>query len=346
MDLTIDIIKKGMVLQSDVYDDAGTLVLSAGTVLSDALIGKLKAKHIEQISVIKDQSVLDNVPIIAVDENVRKAYLETVEQYKELFTSLKKGHKVAYEEVESVTEPILNEVIKNSSVVRQVWRLRTFDNYTFDHSVGVSIFSALLAKWLNYSPSMIKRAAIAGLVHDVGKIKLPDDILNKQTALTDAEYEVMKLHPLLGYNLLRDSSSMPDVILEAVLHHHERYDGSGFPHGLVGENIPPLTRVVSIGDIFSAMINHRVYAETLNPYKAAQNILDMSYNELDPYMAQLFVRGISNYYIGNVVKLTSGEVGEIVLVNQAELERPLVKTENTFVDLSKERDIKIEEIIY
>ncbi len=345
MIISVDQLKNGMVLQSDVFDESGLLFLSSGTIVTSSLIDRLIDKGILEVGIVKDQLQLEDSAVIIENNVIQKHYADTVLKFKALFKQFRLGKEVPYNEIQEVATPIFDEVTTNPSLARELWRLESVDEATFDHSVIVSLVAALLAKWLDYSENSIKRVAIAGLMHDIGKVTLPENILSKQGTLSEEETKIYRTHALEGYNILKDKSDLPDNVLSAVLYHHENYDGSGFPHGLSGEDIPLMARIVTIANVFSNMIGDKTKRFSKNPYATTQEMLKLSYDVLDPAFIKIFSNGMVNYSIGSIVKLSNGEVGEIILTKQGEPHRPLVKCDSGFIDLSHNRDIEILELI-
>lgn len=347
MDVFVSDLKAGMILSEDVFSDQGELILGAGVKLSLQNIDKLIDFDVLSVRVVVHEAKSKAAePLVTKPSETQVTYEKTVERFHELFTSLKFGRQIAMEEVEDIVSPLVDQVLDNKAIATTLWQLESCDLYTFDHSVAVSLTSALLARWLNCDENTIRTIAVAGLLHDIGKVNVPDQILNKPSALTDEEMKVMKTHATLGYVLLMNQKAVAEEVLKAVLQHHERYDGNGYPSGLKAEAIHPIARIVAVADVFSAMTTKRVYREATNPFTVAKQMLDESYGYLDPKITQVFLARISNYYVGNVVKLSDGRVGEVVMVNRSVPHRPLVRVEQGFVDLFKNPEIDILELIY
>ena len=348
MDIFVSDLVAGMILSEDVFTENGELVLGTGVKLNSQFIDKLNDKNIFVVHVheSKDNDVSNAKPLVIEKSDTQLAYERSVERFKGVFNSIRFGRHVGMGEISDIVEPLVDQVMNNKGVVRQLWQLESCDLYTFDHSVSVSLTSALLARWLKCDNETIRLVAIAGLMHDIGKVNIPDEILNKPGSLTPEEMKVMKTHATLGYVLLMNQKSVPDEVLLAVLQHHERYDGCGYPSGLKGENIHPVSRIVSVADIFCAMTTKRVYREASNPFYVAKQIQEQSYGYLDPKLTHVFLARISNYYIGNLVKISDGRIGEVVMIHRTAPHRPLIRVDDVFVDLLREGDLDIEAVIY
>lgn len=348
MDVLVIALTPGMILAEDVFSNSGELIIGKGVKITQLQIEKLETFDIVSVKVLthKTENRPDTVPIVAQKSDMQKVHEQTVMHFKEVFTSFKFGRQVGIEEISEIVNPVVDQVMNNSAIVRQLWQLEACDAYTFDHSVAVSLTSALLGRWLNCDVNTIKTIAVAGLMHDIGKVNIPDEILNKPGPLTDEEMKVMKTHATLGYVLLMNQKNVSVDVLQSVLQHHERYDGNGYPNRLKGEGISAMARIVAVADVFSAMTTRRVYREASNPFEVARHMHEESYGYLDPRITQIFLSRISNYYVGNVVRLSDGRVGEVVMIHRAIPHRPLVRTEDTFIDLSKDKNIEITELIY
>lgn len=346
MEVLVTELRSGMILSEDVFSDKGELIIGAGIKLNAQQIDKLLDLDILYVHVhVELKSPGLEQPFVAEASDTQKAFIKTVGRFKDLFSSIKFGRHVGMEEVEDIVSPLVEQVLNNSGVARQLWQLEACDLYTFDHSVAVSLTSALLARWLNCDEDTIRTIAVAGLMHDIGKVNVPDEILNKPGRLTDDEMKVMKTHATLGYVLLMNQKSVSTDVLNAVLQHHERYDGNGYPSGLMQESIHPIARIVAVADVFSAMTTKRVYKEPKNPFVVAQLMLEQSYGYLDPKLTQVFLSRISNYYIGNIVKLSDGRVGEVVFIHKTMPHRPMIRIDSEFVDLLTIPHLEIEDLI-
>ncbi len=346
MIIKVDQLENGMVLQSDLFSASGELILASGTILNEDFISRIASRGVQDVEVLNDQSTLQSKALVTKVNALDEAFYNAVARFKEIYVIAKKGGEINEALIDEVSSPIVEEVLHNSSLMRQLWAMTFYDDYTFEHCVAVGIVSGLLAKWIGNSEKLVKRATVAGLLHDIGKIEIPESLFNDDRALTTEEEALIKTHPVKGYRMLKEQSNVTDQVLRAVLHHHEQFNGAGYPHGLKGEDITPLTRVVSIADVYINMTKPRKASESINPYMASEKIRELLYHELDPNYTAVFIDGISNFFVGNIIKLSDGSVGEVVLINRTRPSRPLVKTENDFIDLSIRKDVDIVSIIY
>lgn len=341
-----DELKEGMILGQDILDNNMVLFLSTGTILTPQHLRVLRNMNIAVIDIV--EKVLDNgasQPLI-IEDRLAGEYKRSVESFKAIFKETRIGKKLVHDELEACVAPLLEEIGTNNNIAKRLWQIENCDEYTYDHSVQVCMIATLLGKWLGYKDQELKEIAIAALMHDIGKINIPDEILNKPDELNDEEFKIMKTHATLGYVLLMNNKEFDENTLMAVFQHHERYDGTGYPHGIKGKDINKYARIVTIADVYSAMISDRIYRRRKTPFEVARIIMDSTFGIFDPYYSMIFLNKISQFYVGNIVKLTTGEIGEVVMIPRNEPARPLVKVENRFIDLMKTMDIEIEEIIF
>lgn len=337
---------EGMIIAEDIYDKYENLYIASGAILNKTLINSLSKMGVEYINIA--EKVEDNgvKKAIIIEDRLKDEYKKSVESFKRIFKSTKMGKKILSDELDDCITPLLEEVKTCNNVAKRLWQMETCDEYTYEHSIHVCMLSALLGKWLGFPEESLHELSKAGLLHDIGKINIPDEILNKEGELTEDEFKIMKTHPTLGYVLLMNNVGFTENLLNGVLQHHERYDGNGYPSGIKGKEIIRHARVIAIADVYAAMISDRVYRKGKSPFEAARVIMDGSFGYLDPYYSMVFLNKISQFYVGNIVKLTTGEIGEVVLIQRNEPARPLVNVEGKFIDLLKDNNIEIEEIIY
>jgi putative nucleotidyltransferase with HDIG domain len=215
----------------------------------------------------------------------------------------------------------------------------------YSHPVNVAFLSFVIGKWLNYDYVKLANLVRAGLLHDIGKAKIKDSLLNKAETLTLEEMEKLRSHPVIGYKILEKVNIFDSEVLQGVLFHHERMDGTGYPLGLNGEKINQFSKIIAIADTFDAITANKTYCKKKSPLKAVEEIQANSYHQLDPYICQIFVNNIIDYYSGRAIRLSNEQVGNIVYINPIEITKPLVNCENEYHDLSVERDIEVVELL-
>ncbi|MFT9497722.1 HD-GYP domain-containing protein, partial [Anaerosolibacter sp.] len=255
------------------------------------------------------------------------------------------GNKLEIVKIQQAMEPIIKELIKDSNKLSKIRKVKMLDHYTLSHSINVALLATITGKWLGFSLEELKELATAGFLHDIGKAMIPIEILNKPGMLTNEEFQIIKKHAIYGYNCLKNTPNISKNILDGISQHHERMDGSGYPFKLKAYEIHKYARIIAIVDTFDAIISKRPYKPKQSPFKAMEILHSGLFHTLDPHICSVFLDNISILYTGNTVKLNSNEVGEIVTINKHFPTRPFVKIDDKFIDLSKNMNYEIVELM-
>jgi putative nucleotidyltransferase with HDIG domain len=203
-------------------------------------------------------------------------------------------------------------------------RIKHADQYTYMHSVAVAALMTSLARSMGLPDDQVQIAGMAGLLHDVGKVEIPDAILNKPGRLSPEEMRIVQKHPELGEAMLRRDAEIPPEVVRVCRNHHERFDGKGYPDGLARDDIPLLTRMASVCDVYDAVTSNRPYKKGWDPAFALHKMLQWN-GQFDPDVLQAFIRAIGRYPVGSIVSLTQSELGLVVAQNRDTPELPVVK---------------------
>lgn len=257
-------------------------------------------------------------------QSAQKLCLAAKGRMVELFSEARMGRAVSPAAIEPLVEEISASVTRHPDALISVARLKRHDDYTYLHSVAVCALMIALARQLQLPPEQIREAGIGGMLHDIGKAAMPLAVLNKPGALTDDEYRVMKAHPLRGFEMLKEGGGASAAALEIALHHHEKFDGSGYPHGLAGEDIDLLSRMGAVCDVYDAISSNRPYK---NAWSAAESVRRMAAwkGHFDPQVFNAFVRSIGIYPVGALVRLQSEHLAVVLEQNEASLLTPKVR---------------------
>jgi putative nucleotidyltransferase with HDIG domain len=218
------------------------------------------------------------------------------------------------------------------------------DDHTYSHSINVSLICSAICQWLNLEQEAAKEIIVAGLLHDIGKSRINPDILNKPDKLTPPEWEEMKKHTIYGYRLLEEAQASYNVRIGA-LFHHERMDGKGYPTGLPGPEIPLTAKIIAVADVYDAMTSKRSYRSRNCPFQVIDKLQSDFYNVLDTQILLTFLSRIAECYVGDMVQLSDGRTGQVVLINRLQPSRPMVRTRDGIINLFEETGINISEIV-
>ena len=267
------------------------------------------------------------------------------DKMENVFTDVKFGKKIILTEISKELDGLIVEIIQNNNILGRIRQLEEKDDYTFNHSLNVSMLATMIGKWLNYSDKDIKQLALSGLFHDIGKLKISDNIINKPGKLTDREEEIMKKHPIYSFNIISETIGISKNVSIAVLHHHEREDGGGYPQGIKGDKIHEYAKIIAICDTYDALTSDREYQNKTSPFYAAEILEEQSFGILNPRITRLFLDRIAEFYVGCKVLLSNGEEGRIIYVHPQSPTKTIVKLGNRYINFLDAQDISIIDII-
>jgi len=267
-----------------------------------------------------------------------------------MFGEARMGQVSSIDGARTVVENIADSVGRHPSALIGLARLKSADDYTFMHSMAASALMVALARALDYGDEAVHEAGMAGLLHDVGKAQVPSAVLNKPDTLTETEWALMRSHPQRGYAMLQDTPGVSAAALDAVLHHHEKVDGSGYPHGLAGTGITELARMTAICDVYDAVTSDRAYKPGWEPTVAVRKMAEWN-GHFDDALFKCFVRTVGIYPLGSLVRLKSQRLAVVVDHDPTHLLQPIVKVffslkskmhiEPTLVNLDKTQTDRI-----
>jgi HD-GYP domain-containing protein (c-di-GMP phosphodiesterase class II) len=320
----MDLLKlRGSALKEVVIDSKRGL-----DVLPEPVAEALTAKELallELDSVVEEVvPEVKQVPLDAEHRKAAKIIQSSRREIMSMFKDLRMGKVIEAANVMPLVEEISASVTRNAHALISLVRLKTADDYTYMHSIAVSALMTNLARELKLSEAEVKQSGLAGLMHDMGKAEVPVQILNKPGSLTDNEFDVIRLHPQNGYDMLVKANITDPVTLDVCLHHHEKIDGSGYPGHLEGDNISIYARMGAICDVYDALTSTRAYKPGWEPGIALKRMASWS-GHFDPKVLEAFVKSMGIYPIGTVVMLKSGRLAVVVRQTPDNLLMPVVK---------------------
>lgn len=317
--------------------DTGLIYVGENQELNADIIGKLKSNGIHEIKIFVN--TWDDV--WKISNETKKDYSICTETAKILLNQIARNNVVDFVAFKKIKNEIAERFSDNYKIIGCINLFKAADSYTYTHSINVALLSTLIGKWMKYGKTLQDSLMLAGLLHDIGKMKIDKSILNKPEKLTDEEFEEIKKHPIYSYELLQTNTDIPLDVKVGILMHHERMDGSGYPYGVYNENINDIGKVLAIADSYDAMISERPYQKKRSPFEVMQLMQTGIFGKLDSKILLTFLSNIATYYIGTYVILNTGEVGEVVAINPLCIYRPIVRVQNRYIDMYTDHSIQI-----
>jgi len=266
-----------------------------------------------------------SVPIEEEMEQAAKVYAQSKGAMLSMFNEARMGKAISSEAANVMVDEISSSVSRNAGALISIARLKSADEYTYMHSVAVCALMVALGRQLRMNESDIREAAMGGLLHDLGKALMPTDILNKPGKLTDEEFAIMRSHPEAGQKILVESGTVGDIPLDICLHHHEKVDGTGYPHRLAEKNISTFARMGAVCDVYDAITSNRPYKAGWDPGESIRKMNEWCHGHFDEKIFQAFVKSIGIYPVGTLVGLRSGRLGVVIDQTEKSLLTPKVK---------------------
>lgn len=331
-------LQPGMKIDQAVVDKSGRNLVQRGSILDNYVIDSLLKMGVMMVYIQSGEETAGDIEK-SISPQARKQIerLHTDDRSKvELSDSVKtrvaEGIQFIYSNTESkeladatnnIASNLMNAINSTDAIAVDISALKTSDEYTFKHSVDVATMSMVLAKQQGLSQKQIYEIGVAGLLHDIGKTKIPLDILNKPSRLTDEEFAVMKQHPVFGYRMIKDRDEFSNEICMAVLQHHEKMNSKGYPVGFPSDKITQYARILTIADIYDALVTERPYKSAFSQREAVEMIMSMT-GELDLTAMKSFLESMILYPVDSIVELSNGEKAKVVKNNPHYILRPTV----------------------
>jgi HD-GYP domain-containing protein (c-di-GMP phosphodiesterase class II) len=326
----------GYKVKKDIINKRGVIIIPEQALL--------EAPHIELIlshRVSIEEQDFEN-PLVASNEQLVSQASEMV---KDMFHLINEEKVIPIDELNKSVIPTIYQASDFPSLFSVLSGLQAKDDYTYRHNIGVGVISTLIGKWLHLKDDELSLLSTAATLHDVGKINIEDDILNKPGKFSYEEYEIMKQHTTFGYDIIKRTPNLPPQIALVALQHHEREDGRGYPHGLTGDKMDYFSKIVAVADIFHAMTSKRVYKDATPFYMVIRQMQEDSFGVLDHAICHVFVHRMMELAIGDEVILTDGRRGYIINSNPLDIINPLVRVGETYINLSKEPNLYIQTLV-
>lgn len=314
-------IKSGMKLARPVFSSDGRFLLSCGTVLKKSFIEKLQALCVNEVY-IEDNISEDILIHEIISEETR---LQARVAVKKVMNDIAVNEYVDIAPVNDIVNKIVDDLVYNRNILFNLQDIKSIDDYTFSHLVNVCVLSLITGISLGYNQVKLNRLGVGALLHDIGKVKVPEYIINKPDSLNYFELEKAKKHTEYGHEILKKNPEIAYTSRFIALAHHERYDGTGYPLGLKGVDIHEFVRIVSIADVYDAITSDRTYKKRVSRNDALEYLMAMVDRQFDYEIVKVFIRNIPVYPLGSIVLLSTGDKGIVVKAHKNFTTRPVVR---------------------
>ncbi len=355
--MQIDSVPPGSIVERNIYSADGVVLVGHGVELTPRYIERLKSLGVQSMY-IYDKRFEDVDVHDVVSERTRSSVSSAVKKiFSKVEQSLQSESDTAVDkgEVRSVASKIVDDLIVSSTDIVNLADLKTYDDYTYQHSVQVCILSILVAMGMGYDENRLKTLAMGVLLRDIGEVMIPPEIKNKPGKLTDEESVEMQKHPSNGFQILQDRADLDPVVTYVALQHHEKLNGRGYPQGLKGDEIHEFSKITIVADIHDAVTSNRIYKGRVAPHKVLNLLAAKSGEEFDPRVVEIFLSKVARYPEGSIVALKTGERAVVLKNVQGELDKPQIRIiadrdgveidEPYTIDLSKNDAPKIVRIV-
>ena len=272
----------------------------------------------------KKQTYDDRTSVEEEVDRIRNTHNETHALIQNIMEDVRLGKSLNSDKAKQSVSKIANSVISNPDALTCFSQLKNKDVYTAEHSMRVCILALVLGRHLGFDETALNILGIGALLHDVGKMKIPGEVLNKPDELTDKEFDIMKKHVPLGVNILEQTKGIPVASIEVARCHHERYDGSGYMSGLSGDKISQFGQIGAIVDCYDAITSDRIYRFGMSPHAALKNMYEWRKSSFEPFLLEQFIQCMGIYPIGSLVELNTGEIAVVVTMNRRRRLKPKV----------------------
>lgn len=367
--INVSDLQDGMITTDEVRTKSGQLIVKKGVALTRQLIMRISFYNITAVNVEDDHSEISEIqtpanPVLPpVSRQHATMYTQKVRASKEfqnfqfdhsmVLSSVKSNFEgyvfdqkpIQVDELLSCTIKLFDSCHTSLDLFDMLHNMRSYDDSTYAHSVNAALLSRRIGKWLKLDSTTLDTLTLCGLFHDIGKLKIPNEILNKTSKYTAEEFELVKHHPQYGYELLKPLA-LDSHIKKAALSHHERCDGSGYPLGLAMDDTDNYAMIVAIADVYDAMTSARSYRAPLCPFQVIDSFEQEGLQKYKPQFILTFLKHIATTYQNNRILLSDGRSGNIVMLNQAHLSKPIVQFDDGIcIDLSTQPGLYIQSVL-
>lgn len=359
--ISVRLLKPDMIIDQAVKDKLGRSLIARGAKLEDYQIDALQKMGVNGVYIREGEEdpeeekkeveipkpVREKIEKLTVEDKSKVKLTESVkkrvsEGMQYIYSNVESEHLA--ETADSIAVDLMKSIEENDAIAVDIGMLKVSDEYTFKHSVDVATIGMVIASKYGMTKKQVHDIGIVGLLHDIGKSKIPNEVLNKAGKLTDEEFAIMRQHPVIGYHILQEKKNVSKEIMEGVLEHHEKINGKGYPIGLSGEKINPYAKVIAVADIYDALVTERPYKKPMTQRDAVEMIMAMT-DEIEINAMKSFLNSVILYPVGSTVQLSNGETAKVVENNMQYILRPKVVGLKTGKVYDLAEDLKCASII-
>lgn len=332
----------GCIVENDIVSDNGQLLISSMTVIDEDILSKLSHYNTVIYTTIHcdngeetEKEIETKDVTISFDDSFKNYAVESIQT---IYDNINKPDEIA-NNINKLSTELCTFIHNSDSLGINIAKLKVSDEYTYKHSVDVGTISAVIAAAMDMSEEAIHNIAVAGVLHDLGKEKIPLEIINKPARLTPEEFAIMKKHPVYGYQILRDAKEISEPIRQGVLNHHENFDGTGYPRGLKNTELHMIEKIIAVADVFDALVTARPYKTAKTPAQAIEIMFTMS-NKFDINIFKSFLSVINAYPNGTNIKLSNGKEATVIAQNKSYPLRPIIRLNDTNEEINMSSDME------
>ncbi|CAG9621076.1 HD-GYP domain-containing protein [Sutcliffiella rhizosphaerae] len=340
--------KPGMVLAKSIFNDTGRVLLSEGVSVTSNMIARLLQLNVTYVY-IKD-SRIDGMEIpTIISDKVRKEAIKTITSTFQAIENEKEISKrfvidKSSKNLKALIEKLLSDMKSNEEISTLLTDVYVHDNYVFTHSLNVTLYSLSIGLKLGLSRKDLEILGLGGILHDIGKMLVPNEILFKPGKLSSEEFKEMKMHATYGFDILRNMQTIPLLVAHCAYQHHERLNGSGYPRGIKSNDIHLFGKILAVADVFDAVTSHRVYRSAMLPHEGLEVLYSGSGTLYEPVIIEAFRKSVALYPYGLMVTLNDGRKGFVVGQNKELTERPIIRiVEQEGEELENTYDINLKD---
>ncbi|WP_244272649.1 HD-GYP domain-containing protein [Natronincola peptidivorans] len=354
-EISIMDVEVGMIVAREILNNRGVVLIPRGFVINDPehFVDMLSQHSVFTVLIQKPSESSIDEDIVTEEETSPTALkiVNFVKNFDSKRASLKKefekiinGDNLHEDDLVNKIQETLEVFKEDINIFQLMQKIKDLDDITYAHAHNVTLIAYSIGKWLDLKPQDLKDLSLAALLIDIGKIQIPTVLLNKKASLTNDEWLELQKHVVFSYDLIKHYDFIAERVKQAVLLHHEKIDGSGYPMGITGDKIPLFARIISIADIYSALTAKRAYRDKKTPFEAIKIMETQFIGKLDTNILYMFLNRIGDYFVGQMVRLNNGETGEIVFIPKRNIYRPILKLSgsDTLLDLNSPENSGVE----